>query len=169
MGVVLSPPEPLTEHHDLSSFLSGESTLDEWLIRRALKNQVAGASRTYVVAEERRVVGYYALASGSVMAAETPSSIRRNMPDPIPVMVLGRLAVDREWQGKGLGKALLRDAVLRTLQAAQIAGIRAILVHALHDRAAAFYRNAGFIASPVNEHTLMLALKDARNALNESG
>lgn len=166
---MVSPPEPLAGDHDVSVFQSGEATLDEWLMRRALKNQETGASRTYVVAGERRVVGYYALASGSVLAAETPGSIRRNMPDPIPVMVLGRLAVDQTWQGKGLGKALLRDAVLRTLQAAQIAGIRAILVHALHEQSAAFYRNAGFVPSPISEHTLLLALKDAKAVLHGSG
>lgn len=167
MEVRLSAPEPLADQHLLSAFQSGESTLDEWLIRRALKNQTTGASRTYVVAVDRRVVGYYALASGSVMAAETPGSIRRNMPDPIPVMVLGRLAVDQAWQGKGVGKALLRDAIIRTLQAAEIAGIRAILVHALHDQAAAFYQKAGFTTSPISEHTLMLALKAAKAALAE--
>jgi GNAT superfamily N-acetyltransferase len=142
--------------------------LDDWLRRRALANQASGASRTYVVMAQNRVVAYYALANGSVIPGQAPGRVRRNMPDPIPVMVLGRLAVDRQWQGKGLGSALLRDAILRTLQAAQIAGIRAILVHALHQRAADFYRHHGFLPSPLSDHTLMLLLQDARAALDAS-
>lgn len=161
----LSAPEPLAEHHDRSGFSSGEEELDDWLKRRALANQMSGASRTYVVTVDNRVIAYYAIAVGSVMAAEAPGRVRRNMPDPIPVMVLGRLAVDRAWQGNGLGAAMLRDAILRTLQAAEIAGIRAILVHALHERAAAFYRHVGFSPSPVSDTILMLTLKDARAAL----
>lgn len=164
----LAAPELLAEHHDLAAFASGEGELDDWLMRRALANQVSGASRTYVVAVEHRVIAYYALAAGSVLAKEAPGRVRRNMPNPIPVMVLGRLAVDRRWQGQGLGMALLRDAVLRTLQAAEIAGIRAILVHALHERAAAFYRHAGFTPSPISQTTLMLTLQDARAALADS-
>lgn len=163
--MAITSPELLTEYHLLTGFQSGETTLDEWLVRRALKNQTIGASRTYVVTDGQRVVGYYALAAGSVLAPAAPGTVRRNMPDPIPVMVLGRLAVDRQWQGQGLGKALLRDSIFRTLQAAEIAGIRAILVHALHEQAAVFYRNAGFVASPIHDHTLMLLLKDAKAAL----
>jgi GNAT superfamily N-acetyltransferase len=161
----LSAPELLDVHHDLARFSSGEKELDDWLKRRALANQISGASRTYVVTVGNRVIGYYALANGSVMAAEATGRVRRNMPDPIPVMVLGRLAVDQAWQGKGLGAALLRDAILRTLQAAEIAGIRAILVHALHEKAAAFYRRAGFTPSPLSDTILMLTLKDAHAAL----
>lgn len=163
--MAITSPELLTEYHLLTGFQSGEITLDEWLVRRALKNQTIGASRTYVITDGQRVVGYYALAAGSVLGQAAPGTIRRNMPDPIPVMVLGRLAVDRQWQGQGLGKALLRDAIFRTLQAAEIAGIRAILVHALHEQAAVFYRNAGFVASPIHDHTLMLLLKDAKAVL----
>lgn len=114
-----------------------------------------------------QVIGYYALATGSILAAQAPGRVKRNMPDPILVMVLGRLAVDQRWQGKGLGRALLRDAILRTLQAAEIAGIRAILVHALHEKAAAFYRHAGFLPSPIDERILMLTLKDVRSALGD--
>lgn len=139
--------------------------MDEWLVRRALPNQLAGASRTYVVIVENRVVAYYALASGSVIAGEAPGRVRRNMPNPIPVIVLGRLAVDQRWQGRGLGAALLRDAILRSLQAAEIVGIRAILVHALHEKAAAFYRKAGFQPSPISETVLMITLADAAGAL----
>jgi GNAT superfamily N-acetyltransferase len=163
-----SAPTLLTEVHDLSAFSSGEPELDDWLKRRALRNQFSGASRTYVVPLEKQVIAYYALASGSVMAQEAPGRIRRNMPDPIPVIVLGRLAIDEAWQGKGLGKALLRDAILRTLQASEVIGIRAILVHALHEQAAAFYQHAGFLPSPISDTTLMLSLQDARAAITHS-
>lgn len=163
----ISAPVLLTGHHTLSEFRSGEPDLDEWLVRRALANQASGASRSYVVTVGDQVIGYYALATGSILAAQAPGRVKRNMPDPILVMVLGRLAVDQRWQGKGLGRALLRDAILRTLQAAEIAGIRAILVHALHEKAAAFYRHAGFLPSPIDERILMLTLKDVRSALGD--
>ena len=107
------PPEPLTEAHDLGDFSCGEASLDDWLKRRARANQASGASRTYVVCEDNRVVGYYALASGVVLVENAPGRFRRNMPNPIPVAVLARLAVDRECQGQGIGRALFRDAARR--------------------------------------------------------
>lgn len=156
---MLSAPALLEESHDLDLFQSGNASLDEWLRRRARANQVSGTSRTYVVTEERRVVGYYCLASGALDLADAPGSVRRNMPDPIPMAVLGRLAIDRDWQGKGLGSALLQDAVLRTSQAAAIMGIRGLLVHAISDEAKAFYEHYGFAASPNHPMTLVLSLK----------
>jgi len=156
---MLSAPALLEESHDLDLFHSGNGSLDEWLRRRARSNQVSGASRTYVIAVERRVVGYYCLASGALDLADAPGSVRRNMPDPIPMAVLGRLAIDREWQGKGLGAALLQDAVLRTSQAASIMGIRGLLVHAISDEAKAFYEHYGFQCSPNHPMTLVLSLK----------
>lgn len=161
---MLSAPVPLTEAHILDSFFSGHDTLDDWLRRRARGNQVSGASRTYVVADEGRVVGYYCLASGALAASEAPGPIRRNMPDPIPMAILGRLAVDRSWQGKGLGAALLKDAVLRTAQAAHIVGIRGLLVHAISDEAKAFYEHYGFKASPNLPMTLVLSLTGIGNS-----
>lgn len=158
----LCAPEPLTSEHDTSSFCSGETNLDDWLKRRALKNQDSGASRTYVVTAGRPVVGYYSLAAGALSQESAPGRVRRNMPDPIPVMVVGRLAVDQVWQGKGLGRALLKDAILRTTQAADIAGIRAILIHALSQDAKTFYERCGFYASAVDPMTLMLTLQEAR-------
>ena len=158
---MLSAPTLLTEAHDLNLFQSGNDNLDQWLRRRARANQVSGASRTYVVAENARVVGYYCLSSGGLDLADAPGSIRRNMPDPIPMAILGRLAIDRSWQGKGLGTALLQDAVLRTGQAAAILGIRGILVHAISDEAKVFYERYGFAASPTNPMTLALSLKSA--------
>jgi len=135
----LRPPERIRSSHQFEDFDSGNSQLNDWLTRRALKNEAEGASRTYVLCEGETVVAYYCLANGSIAQSEATDRIRRNMPDPIPVMVIGRLAVDRQWQGKGIGQALLRDAILRTLQAAEIAGIRAILVHAISEEAKQFY------------------------------
>jgi GNAT superfamily N-acetyltransferase len=157
-------PEKLNSEHDLSQFHCGETTLDDWLRKRALQKEESGASRTYVACLEKRVVGYYALAAGAVAHAEAPGRVRRNMPDPVAVMVIGRLAVDQTVQGQALGPALLRDAVLRTLQAAEIAGIRAILVHAISERAKLFYEKWGFIASPIEPMTLMITLAEARKA-----
>jgi GNAT superfamily N-acetyltransferase len=164
----IQAPEKLGAHHDLSAFDCGVAALDDWLRRRARRNDESGASRTYVVAVERRVVGYYALATGAIAHAAAPGRVTRNMPDPVPVMVIGRLAVDRAQQGRGLGAALLRDAVRRTLQAADIAGIRAILVHAISDEAKRFYERCGFLPSPVDPRTLLINVADAAAAPGES-
>lgn len=158
-------PEHLTARHDVSAFDSGVPELDNWLKRRALQNETSGASRTYVLTVGERVVGYHALATGAVAQHEATGKVRRNMPEPIPVMVIGRLAVDLGYQGKGLGSALLKDALLRTLNAASIAGIRAILLHAISEDAKRFYEKAGFSASPVDPMTMMIALADVEKAL----
>lgn len=151
-------PILLNDEHDLAGFDSGVASLDDWLKRRARANQASGASRSYVVAEGERVVGYYCLASGAIAVTDAPPAIRRNMPDPIPVTVLGRLAVERSRQGAGLGTAMLQDAVLRTLQAAQIVGTRGLLVHAISEPAKTFYEQYGFVASPSNPMSLVLSL-----------
>ena len=156
---MLSAPTLLTAAHVLATFNCGEVSLDEWLKRRALLNHLNGASRTYVIADaENRVFGYYALAAGAVSHRDSSSAVRRNMPDPIPVLVLGRLAVDQSCQGQQLGAALLRDAVQRTYAVAQQAGIRALFVHALNERAKAFYEGYGFQVTPSNPLTLMLRI-----------
>ena len=156
----LHAPQPLTADHHLNTFNCGETSLDEWLKRRALLNQANGASRTFVVVDESQLVmGYYALAAGAVHHQVATRSIRQNMPDPIPVMVLARLAVDIRTQGMQLGAGLLRDAVDRSLAVAKNTGVRALLVHALHERAKQFYLYFGFQASPVHPLTLMLRLK----------
>jgi GNAT superfamily N-acetyltransferase len=161
----ISAPEKLQPDHDLTAFESGTPVLDDWLRRRALANQASGASRTYVVRAGKHVAGYYALAAGAIAQGAATGRTRRNMPDPVPVMVIGRLAIDSRHQGRGLGRALLRDAVLRTMQAAEIAGIRAILVHAISEDAKRFYERCGFQPSPVDPMTLMITMRGAEQAL----
>ena len=161
----IGAPEPLTAEHDLSAFDSGEPALDDWLRKRAWPNEQSGASRTYVISAERRSVGFYCLAAGSVAKQAATGHIRRNMPEPIPVMIIGRLAIDRGFQGRGLGKALLRDAVLRTLQAAAIAGMRAILLHAISENAKRFYIHCGFSESPLDPMMMMISVAEAERTL----
>jgi GNAT superfamily N-acetyltransferase len=156
----LTAPMPLTEHHVTNGFSCGVDSLDQWLKRRSLKNQIQGASRTYVVCDDMRVVAYYALASGAVTTTEATGRFRRNMPDPIPVVVLGRLAVDRTLHRRGFGRSLVRDAGMRVIQAADAIGIRGMTVHALSDKAAAFYEKVGFEPSPLDPHLLMITLAD---------
>lgn len=153
-------PAPLAAHHQTEGFSCGIESLDNWLKRRALKNQIQGASRSYVVCDGDQVVAYYALASSAVTSIEATGRLRRNMPDPIPVVVLGRLAVDSRLQGKGLGRALLRDAGLRVLQAAEAIGIRGMTVQALSDEAKVFYEHLGFESSPLDPKLLMITLVD---------
>jgi GNAT superfamily N-acetyltransferase len=160
--MTLSAPGLLTAAHDVSAFNCGVPPLDEWLKKRALANQGVGASRTYVVCRGQTVVGYYALAASEVTHAEAPGRIKRNMPDPIPMMLLGRLAVDRSAQSQGLGAALLKDAVLRVVQAAHIVGIRGILVDAVDDNARAFYEKFGFRRSITFPLKLMIAVDEAQ-------
>ena len=161
----ITPPDRLNAEHDLTRFCCGQPSLDHWLTSRALQNEKSGASRTYVVCAPGCVVGYYALAAGAVAHLETTTRVRRNMPDPVPVILIGRLAIDSRFQGRGIGADLLRDAVLRTLQAAEIAGIRAILVNAISANAKGFYERYGFISSPVHPQTLMITVTEAARML----
>jgi len=165
MGI--NAPCPITGKHHVASFDCGDTTLNDWLQRRAIKNENSGASRTFVVCEDNTVIGYYSLAVGAIAREETSGKVRRNMPDPIPVMVLGRLAVDVNWQGKQIGIGMLKDAIQRTLIVAEQAGIRALLVHALSDIARSFYQHWGFHESPTNDMTLMITLDEARSAMTE--
>ncbi|MBN9244865.1 MAG: GNAT family N-acetyltransferase [Mesorhizobium sp.] len=161
----VAAPEPLAAHHELEAFTSGVDGLDQWLTRRALKNQVSGASRTFVACDGRRVLAYYALASSAVAVDAAPGRFRRNMPDPVPVVVLGRLAVDQSLQGSGFGRALVRDAGKRVIQAADTIGIRGLVVHALSMEAKAFYERVGFEPSPLDPMMLLVTLDDLKSAL----
>ncbi len=162
---MLSAPEPLAEQHQVDGFVSGVASLDDWLCRRAKANQQSGATRTFVACEGGVVVAYYALASSAVAVAATPGKFRRNMPDPIPVVVLARLAIDQSRQRQGLGRALFQDAARRVLNAADAIGIRGLLVHALAEDAIAFYRSLGLSPSPLDPMTLMVTLADLRASL----
>lgn len=157
-----SAPRPIAATDELSSFDSGEPSLDDWLRRRALGNQTAGASRCFVTCRDGRVVGYYALSTGAVQRLDASRRVGHGMPDPVPVALLGRFAIDVKEQGRGLGANLLRDAITRTVEAAEIIGIRALLVHALHDQARQFYLHFGFEPSPTNPLHLLLLMKDAK-------
>lgn len=163
-------PIPLAPDHDREDFTSGNVALDSWLRNRAHKNQASGASRTFVTCPtgSRVVAGYYTLAASAVALDAAPGSVRRNMPDPIPVILLGRLAVDQRHQGAGLGASLLQNAILRVAGAAESVGIRALLVHAIDDDAAAFYRHFGFAPSPIDDQTLFLSLSAIRASVRIS-
>lgn len=155
-------PVPLSNQHQTEQFSCGVESLDAWLKRRALKNQVQGASRTYVVCQVDRVMAYYAIASGVVTCNLATGRLRRNMPDPIPVVMLGRLGVDSTVHGQGLGRALVRDAAMRILQASDVIGIRGMTVQALSDDAKVFYEHMGFEVSTIDPNLLMITLADLK-------
>ncbi len=164
MSLKLLAPQPLTAVHRVNDFACGEPSLDEWLKRRALNNQQSGASRTFVVVDGAdQVLGYYALAAGAVAHQLATGAVRRNMPDPVPVLVLGRLAVDSRVQGIQLGAGMLQDAVNRAISVSQNTGVRALLVQALNEQARGFYQHYGFVPSPHNPMTLMLCLHTLRS------
>jgi GNAT superfamily N-acetyltransferase len=155
-------PEPLTSTHVLAGFQCQHASLSDWLLKRALANQSSLASKTFVVTDGERVVGFYALASGSVALERVPGPIRRNMPAPVPAIVLARLAVDERHQRRSLGRGLLKDATLRAIVAAETVAARVLLCHAIDEAAKAFYIQNGFVASPVDPLMAMLDLKIAR-------
>lgn len=160
----IDPPVLLTEAHDASAFNSGEPVLDDWLRQRAWSNQQAAASRTYVVcpAGSAAIIGYTSLAMGQILARETVGSMRRNMPRFIPAVLLGRLAIDRAWQGQGLGRALLADVVARAVRASSEVSARLVIVHAISPAAEAFYLHHGFTRLPVETPTFALDLVKLR-------
>jgi len=162
-GLLLSAPQPLVASHILDEFDCGEAVLDEWLKRRAMNNQMSGASRTFAVTDhDSHVFGYYAMAAGAVSHQMATSSVRRNMLDPIPVRVLEPLQANHLVQGTKVGASLLQDAVNRAVVVSHNAGVRALLVHAINDRAKAFYEHYGFQSSPLHPMTLMLRLNTAK-------
>ncbi len=154
----LGPPEPLASRHDILQFSSGVPTLDAWLRGKARLNEARGGARTYVACDGDRVAGFYSLAASSVERLRVSSRVRRNMPDPIPVILLGQLAVDEAYRGRRLGSDLLIDAARRSLSAAGTVGARAVIVQAVDERARVFYERFGF--RPFSEREpLMLALR----------
>jgi GNAT superfamily N-acetyltransferase len=161
----LSAPRPLAPEDQIEEFQSGVEPLDDWLRRHASRNEAEGGSRTFVVCAGRRVVGYYSLAASSLLPNIATGRVRRNMPNPVPVVLLGRLAIDRGWQRRGPGGDLLRDATLRVLAAGDAIGVRAMLVHAISPEAAAFYERHGFRPSPTEPMTLMITLTEAARSL----
>jgi len=163
----LTPPAPITVHHQVEHFNSGEVSLDEWLQKRALKNHHSGASRCFVIAQAMQVIGYYSLSAGAIQHEIMPKTMRRNMPNPLPILLLGRLAIDSAYHNQGLGKALLRDAMLRSVHVAKEAGVFAIMVHALSESARRFYLSCGFVESPLQPMTLMMTLATVRQILLE--
>jgi GNAT superfamily N-acetyltransferase len=163
--VPLAAPEPLADAHELAEIDSGVASLDDWLRRRARGNQASGATRTFVVADGNRIVAYYAVASGGISPGAAVDRFRHNMPDPIPVALLARLAIDRAWQGRGLARAMFRDCAARVLYAADTLGIRGIVVHAISEQAKGFYLALGFEPSPLDPMLLMVTLGDVRAIL----
>lgn len=166
--MTLSAVEPLDARHDATNFDSGKAELDDWLRRFALSSHRAGSARVYVVHRNQRIVGYYALAAASVEPGDVPTRVSRGLArSPIPVILLARLAVNRDEQGRGLGAALLKDALLRALSAADQIGVRAVLVHAKDDEARAFYEHFDFEASPSDLLHLLILMKDLRRSLGQ--
>lgn len=162
--LTLQAPVPLTAAHQVDGFDSGVASLDLWLRQRALRNQASGASRCFVACAADRVLAYYALATSAIAVDAASGRFRRNMPDPVPVVVLARLAVDRSRQGEGIARALVRDAGARVLQAADVIGIRGLIVHALSPEVCRFYAHLGFEPSPIDPLLLMITLTDLRAA-----
>ncbi|QWR77114.1 GNAT family N-acetyltransferase [Candidatus Magnetomonas plexicatena] len=166
-AVVITPPSPISSDHVLDGFECGEPSLDEWLKRRALKNQTAGVSRCFVICHRADVIGYYTLSAGAIRHEVVLKAMRRNMPNPLPVLLLGRLAVDRRYHNQGLGRALLRDAMMRAVSVSVDAGIFALMVHALSEQARGFYLSCGFVQSPLQPMTLMMTLATVRSVVTE--
>jgi len=164
----ISAPTPLTDEHPIKSFHCGSEALDTWLTKQALKSQKRGTARVYVVndAETHRVIGYYAIAMGSVSRAQAFSSLRRNSPDPIPMVILARLGVDDAYHGQGIAAGLLKDCVVRSLKAMSAVGGAGILVHAIDDRAQTFYKKFGFKESTFDPLVLMARICDIEESLS---
>lgn len=166
--MTLKKPEPLNKDHNLNDFNSHSPELDEWLKKYAFQAKMSGSATTFIVADDNLVVGFYSLTVGQVEAEEASERIKKGMGKyPIPVVILARLAVLHTYQGKGIGKAMLKDAISKTLQIAEQGGVRALLVHAIDENAEDFYKRFGFEPSPIRENQLLLLLKDAKKVIPE--
>ena len=163
----MKAPAPLTSAHALDGFDCDNDVMNEWLVKRAMTNQTEGATRTFVVCDGDRIAGYYALAVGSCTRTDAPGSISRGMPEPIPMMILARLAVGKSYQGQGLGRQMVSDAVVRTLRVAEVAGVRGLMVSAIDAGARAYYEKLGFVRAKTSEDILMLRLKVAQDVLTK--
>ncbi len=164
----LSIPSLISYDHEVVNFDCGEPSLDHWLKTRAVKNNLSGASRCFVTCKNNEVVGYYCLSAGAISRESVPKTMRRNMPDLLPVLVLGRLAIDKKYHNQGLGSALLRDAMIRSVNIAEDAGVFAILIHALSEQAKRFYISRGFVESPIQPMTLLMTIETIRTILVET-
>jgi len=164
----ITEPTGLNSQHDISSFDCGHNALNDWLQEKALKNERGDASRCFVICDHNKVVGYYALSTGSVEHKETPSALKRNMPDPIPVLVLGRLAIDKNYQGQSFGKHLLKDCLLRVIAVSEHVAFKALMIHAIDEAAKEYYINFGFLESPTNDLTVYLPMKQIRKQYDDS-
>jgi GNAT superfamily N-acetyltransferase len=158
----------MTAAHQVLNFDCGEPSLDQWLKARAVKNNVSGASRCFVISDKNEVIGYYCLSAGAISRDAAPKAICRNMPDLLPVLVLGRLAIDKKHHNKGLGSALLRDAMIRSVNVAKDAGVFAILIHSLSEQAKRFYMSRGFVESPLQSMTLFMTIQTIRVILSQA-
>lgn len=165
MTLKLTAPEPLKIDHLLESFSSDEEVLDLWLKNRAISNQNSGASRTFVTTSDNQVMGYYALSTGVISTNQSVGRFRHNMPTDIPIILLGRLAVDTRAKGLGIRRGLVKDACHRVIQASGLVGIRGVVVHALTDNAKRFYEHIGFVPSPLDPMMLMVTLADLQLAM----
>jgi GNAT superfamily N-acetyltransferase len=166
MGI--TTPEPIFPNHNFANFTCGKQALDDWLIKKALKNQTDGGSRSFVVMDSDldQVVGYYCISTGLISHELAPGNVRRNMPDPIPVILLGRLAVDVGYVNQGIGRGLMKDCYKRAASVAEQVGVRALLVHALDEESRQYYLHLGFTESTIQERTLMLRIKDIVSSLS---
>jgi GNAT superfamily N-acetyltransferase len=164
----ITAPAGLTKDHDISQFDCGNDSLNGWLENKVLSNDTRDASRCFVICDNNKVIGYYAFATGAVDRSEAPSKTRRNMPNPIPVLVLGRLAIDSNHQGQRLGSHLLKDCMLRAIAVSEHVAFKALLVYAISEDAKRFYENFGFKESPIDPMTLLLSLSDIRQHFEES-
>lgn len=160
----IAAPTPLSDQHDLSGFDCGKPPLNDWLRYRALRSEGRSA-RAYVVAHGKLAIGYYCISAGAVIAKDAPGALRRNMPNPIPVMIIGRLAVDKTCQGQRIGSGMLKDALQRILGVSTTVGARAVMVHAIDNDAIAFYASYGFKPFPLDSRTMFLSISEIAAAI----
>jgi GNAT superfamily N-acetyltransferase len=157
----LLPPQPITRDHNVAGFSCGRESLDRYLIRDALKRDAAGDAKVIVLAtSDLEVVGYYTVSSASVSRRAATRKLKRNSPEPVPMALIGRFAIDSRYQKQGFGRALMKDAILRIAQASEQIGIKGVLLHALDNEAKAFYARCGFSASGVEDNLMMVTLRE---------